>query len=334
MGTFRDIGIAETSTLTAPVTVGNSNAIAADLIAVLTAVTLGDPRVLTIQDQSALPSGPFELAHRSLQAGLRAWVERQTRLPLGYVEQLYTFADQDRGGAGQHVISISYLGLTREQPASGEHEASWRSWYSYFPWEDHRAGTPAMIDATLLPRLTAWANTPKNPDLRQDRGQRVAVTFAGDGRAWNEELVLQRYELLYEAGLIPEAARGGASGILRQSGAAPLISMGQPMILDHRRILATGIARLRAKIKYHPVVFELMPETFTLLQLQRCVEALAGRLVHKQNFRRLIEQQDLVEETGETTPDTGGRPAKLFRFRREVLTQRAIAGTKLPISRA
>ena len=50
------------------------------------------------------------------------------------------------------------------------------------------------------------------------------------------------------------------------------------MILDHRRILATGIARLRAKIKYHPVVFELMPETFTLLQLQRCVEALAGRL--------------------------------------------------------
>ena len=61
---------------------------------------------------SALPSGPFELAHRSLQAGLRAWVERQTGLPLGYVEQLYTFADpDDRGGAdAQHVISISYLG--------------------------------------------------------------------------------------------------------------------------------------------------------------------------------------------------------------------------------
>src|ERR1700681_2600282 len=94
--------------------------IAADLIAVLVAVTSGDPRVLPIQDQSALPSGPFELAHRSLQAGLRAWVERQTRLPLGYVEQLYTLADRDRGGAGQHVISTSYLGRTREQPASGE----------------------------------------------------------------------------------------------------------------------------------------------------------------------------------------------------------------------
>src|ERR1700754_2629463 len=107
--------------------------IAADLIAVLVAVTSGQPRVLTIQDQRALPSGPFELVHRSLQSGLRAWVERQTRLPLGYVEQLYTFADQGRAAAAmQHAISVSYLGLTREQPASGEDEADWVSWYHYF----------------------------------------------------------------------------------------------------------------------------------------------------------------------------------------------------------
>ncbi len=103
---------------------------------------------------------------------------------------------------------------------------------------------------------------------------------------------------------------------------------------DHRRILATGIARLRAKIKYRPVVFELMPPSFTLLQLQRTVEALAGRLLHKQNFRRLIDQQDLVEETGRVTTETGGRPAKLFRFRGEVLAERRVAGTKLPLVRA
>jgi hypothetical protein len=106
------------------------------------------------------------------------------------------------------------------------------------------------------------------------------------------------------------------------------------MAADHRRILATGIARLRAKIKYRPVVFELLPPTFTLLQLQRSVEALAGRLVHKQNFRRLIEQQELVEETGAMTTDTIGRPAKLFRFRHAVLAERVVAGTKLPLSRA
>jgi hypothetical protein len=106
------------------------------------------------------------------------------------------------------------------------------------------------------------------------------------------------------------------------------------MITDHRRILATGMARLRTKIKYRPVVFELMPPVFTLLQLQRTVEALAGRLVHKQNFRRLIEQQELVEETGQTTSETGGRPAKLFRFRQAVLMERTVAGTKLPVARA
>ena len=106
------------------------------------------------------------------------------------------------------------------------------------------------------------------------------------------------------------------------------------MIGDHRRILATGIARVRAKIKYNPVVFELMPPAFTLLQLQRCVEAISGLNVHKPNFRRLIEQQQLVEETGETVSDTGGRPAKAYRFRAAVREERAAAGTKLPLARA
>src|ERR1700719_3704149 len=103
------------------------------LIAVLVAVADGRPLAMTIDDGRALPSGPFEIGHRSLQSGLRAWVERQTGHPLGYVEQLYTFADSDRAGTtAKHVISISYLGLTREQPASGAYEASWHSWYDYF----------------------------------------------------------------------------------------------------------------------------------------------------------------------------------------------------------
>lgn len=332
MGKLSEAYGLEVSPVVAPAPFGN--AITADLIAVLVAVTAGEPRVLTIQDQRALPSGPFQLVHRSLQSGLRAWVERQTRLPLGYIEQLYTFADRDRGAGEQQFISISYLGLTREQPASGEFEASWRSWYAYFPWEDHRLGAPAMIEFALAPRLRAWAQSAPSVSLRHDRWQRASLTFGLDGRAWNEELVLQRYELLYEVGLIPEAARTGALETALGRGGDAVLNMGRAMILDHRRILATGIARLRAKIKYHPVVFELMPETFTLLQLQRCVEALAGRLVHKQNFRRLVEQQELVEDTGETSQDTGGRPAKLFRFRREVFAERAIVGTKLPVIRA
>ena len=98
------------------------------------------------------------------------------------------------------------------------------------------------------------------------------------------------------------------------------------MRFDHRRILATAIARLRAKLKYRPVVFELMPRGFTLTELQRTVEAISGRQLHKQNFRRLVETAALVEPTGEMSTATGGRPAALFRFRREVLQERPSPG--------
>ena len=300
--------------------------VAAELIAVIVAVTEGQPRVLTIEQGGALPSGPFEFGHRSLQAGLRSWVERQTHHPLGYVEQLYTFADRDRTDAvAERVVSVSYLGLTREALVAREPGACWQSWYRYFPWEDCRGEAAAMANDQLVPPLSAWADAAETGPERRARRHRVAVNFGQDGQRWNEELVLQRYELLWESGLVPES--GPESG---QIGGIP----GAPMAHDHRRILATGIARLRAKIKYRPVVFELMPPAFTLLQLQRSVEALAGRLLHKQNFRRLIDQQDLVEETGDVTTETGGRPAKLFRFRREILAERAVIGSKLPLVRA
>jgi hypothetical protein len=301
--------------------------LAVDLVAVLAAVTDGEPRVMTIRDGSTLPSGPFELDDRSLQAGLRAWVERQTGHPLGYVEQLYTFADRDRADerAARRVISISYLGLTREERAKSD--AEWRDWYDYFPWEDWRAGSADLASRAMIPQLRAWAKAAGDPASRRERAERLAVTFGLDGSPWNEELILQRYEFAYEAGIIAEAARA-------EAGVKPALIAGRAMTGDHRRILATGIARLRAKIKYRPVVFELMPPTFTLLQLQRAVEALAGRLVHKPNFRRLIEQQELVEETGAMAADAPGRPAKLYRYRRAVLAERAVAGTKLPLVRA
>lgn len=297
-----------------------------DLIAVVVAATTSTPFVLTIGQADTLPSGPFGLEHRSLQAGLRTWVEHQTGHPLGYIEQLYTFADRDRTGddPAQRVISISYLALTQQEHSAASPRRGWRGWYDFFPWEDHRNGVPAIVSEGLAPRLLAWADAPGNAEQKQERRQRATIAFGLDGRDWNEELTLQRYELLYEAGLVKEADRDATDP-------QPLAS--RPMVADHRRILATGIARLRSKIKYRPVVFELMPQVFTLLQLQRTVEALSGRLVHKQNFRRLVEQQELVEETGESTADTGGRPAKLFRFRHGVLAERDIAGTKLPLAR-
>ena len=173
-----------------------------------------------------------------------------------------------------------------------------------------------------------WGGQAEQPDSARalSRRDRVRLYFGTEGAHWDEERVLDRYELLYEAGLIEEARRDGRPAALaRQS----IPVLGVPMRFDHRRILATAIARLRAKLKYRPVVFELLPPEFTLTELQRTVEAISGRHLHKQNFRRLVETGALVEPTGVMSTQTGGRPAALFRFRREVLQERPAPGLRV-----
>lgn len=292
---------------------------AVELVAVLFALRDDEPVVLTLgapDGVPALPSGPLQADHRSLQAGLRGWVEMQTGHDLGYLEQLYTFADRERGmGAPDRVVSVSYLGLTR----AGEGEGGWRRWYELFPWEDRRA---APIPTPSADAVRAWVEAGASAEVVRTRQARVNRAFGGDGGPWRAEDCLSRYELLWEAGLVPEAGQRGADSLT-----APR------MLGDHRRILATGMARLRAKLQYRPVVFELMPDTFTLGDLQRTVEALAGTRVRTQNFRRLVEQQDLVEETGELSSATGGRPAKIYRFRRDALLEHDAPGTRLPVPR-
>lgn len=294
--------------------------IAIELSAVIVSVKDGRPQI-RIAPGPSLPSGPFETQHRTLEQGLRAWVAAQSGGGLGYVEQLYTFADKDRADQTRRFVSIGYLALGQDVP-NGPETADW---YAFFPWEDHRAQPPKKLLDLIGKNLASWKNEAATPALKRERESRIAIAWPKDLRKWNEELVLQRYELLWEAGLIAESRRGA-------NGPALLPIPGLSMRFDHRRILATALARLRAKIKYRPVVFELLPERFTLLQLQKTVEALAGMRVHKQNFRRLIQSQGLVEETKAQKQTSRGRPAKLFRFRREVLRERAAAGTKLPRS--
>ncbi|MFN4023763.1 MAG: NUDIX hydrolase [Hyphomonas sp.] len=287
------------------------------LSAVMVAVSEGEPHVLVTRRPSgeeALPFGPFDpVNHRTFDLSLRGWVREQTGFELGYVEQLYTFGDKDRetpeatvsdAPADAHIISVGYLALTpEERPVAANFEARWRSWYQYFPWEDHRSGRPGLIDDAMAPRLKTWAAGSER------RLERARIAFGLDGARWIEERVLERYELLYEAGLVAECARDAG---LPESGAC----FGAAMASDHRRILATGASRLRSKIKYRPVVFELMPERFTLSELQRAVEGILGLPLHTQNFRRALEKTRLVEGTGQMETGTGGRPAELFTYRR------------------
>jgi hypothetical protein len=295
-------------------------AVSAELLAVVVAMVEGEPCVLSLGSPSRLPAGPLMPGHHSLQAATRAWVEEQTGRALGYLEQLYTFVDLDRAGDARHSLSVSYLGLTT--PTTDAGIGRWHRWYDLLPWEDRRSA--GRLPAAVEPALAAWSAD--LPDQAEARRQRCAITFGLDGAPWQPDLVLQRYELLYEAGLVPESP---ADRRLPEDALAP----GERMLGDHRRVLATGLARLRSKIQYSPVVFELMEPEFTLRQLQDCVEALAGTAVHTQNFRRLVEQQELVEETGRLDSSTGGRPARLYRFRREVQQRRSAAGTKLPLPR-
>jgi hypothetical protein len=313
-------------------TTGRGAALSIGLGAVIVAASEHEPRVLTIRHGAAveaLPAGPLEAEHRTLEIGLRTWVERQTSQRLGYVEQLYTFGDRDRlvgaGAVEDPALTVAYLALVREARPAGSAEAEWRSCYRYFPWEDWRDGRPPTL-TPIEKGLDAWTAAAPNEAEARLREVRSQVAFGLQAASWNEELVLERYELLYEAGLVAEAARD-------QGQASEAAGSGVAMAVDHRRILATAVGRLRGKIKYRPVVFELMPPAFTLSQLQRTVEALSGVRLHKQNFRRLVEQQGLVEETGEISAATGGRPARMVRFRPEVLLERPAPGLRLRAGR-
>jgi hypothetical protein len=315
-------------------------AIEISLTAAIVAAEANEPTILVStyeadgEPRAGLPSGPFDpREHRTFEMGLRAWVEAQTGLRVGYVEQLYTFGDRGRHTDPEagvpHGVSVGYLALTRVTEGALQSSGSgFEPWYRFFPWEDWRAGRPGILDDTIIPLLEEWASRSIHPEPGRplSRKERLRLCFATGGSPWDEEKTLERYELLYEAGVVEEARRDGREAALKRG---TLPSLGEPMRFDHRRILATAIARLRAKLKYRPVIFELMAPEFTLTELQRTAEAISGRHLHKQNFRRLVETAALVEPTGDMSTATGGRPAAIFRFRREVLQERPAPGLRL-----
>ena len=297
-----------------------------EVVAVLVAITDHTARVLTVDQGKLLPNGPLMPLHRSLQAGVRQWVEEQTQQPMGYLEQLYTFVDTNRRNIDGHaLVYVSYLGLVQEtQTAQLQTAASWHNWYEYFPWENHLLGRPDVITELIVPALLMWADSAQSATIKQRRQQRIGLCWGLDNHEWVTEHALLRYEMLYEAELIPEAPNYQPDKL----GQAKLL--GLPMYYDHRRVIVTAISRLRAKIEYRPLIFGLMSEVFTLSQLQQSIEALSGVPLHKQNFRRLLDSQNLVVPTGESSSAQRGRPAKLYRFAHDIELQSLLMDSKLP----
>ena len=197
------------------------------LTAAIVAIEGNEPLILTASSGgdgklAGLPFGPFDaVRHRTFEIGLRAWVEEQAGLRLGYVEQLYTFGDRGRhtqpGDTDVHVASIGYLALTRAADnAARAAGATFEPWYRFFPWEDWREARPAIIERDIFPELMRWAGQTEQPDAARalSRKDRVRLYFGIEGAPWDEERVLDRYELLYEAGLVEEARRDGRPAAL------------------------------------------------------------------------------------------------------------------------
>lgn len=319
------------------------------LNAVILAVTSEVPRFLVTTHGDhvpqgsgpALPYGPFEPSHhRTLEIALRGWVEEQTGLPIGYVEQLYTFGDRYRDprelAGGPRVVSVGYLALIREATPPGD--AEWLDCYDFLPWEDWRGGRPDIIDSIIIPALERWIETAPTENEKSVRRERVSIAYGAVEAGWDSTLVLERYEILYEVGLVQEADRDHFARATETGNRAEDAKSGLPLraatgmmaALDHRRMMATALGRVRGKLQYRPVVFELLPDKFTLLQLQRVAESLAGIDLHKQNFRRLVVNNRLVVATGKFDRQSAGRPAELFRFRRDVLRERPAPGVGIP----
>lgn len=98
------------------------------------------------------------------------------------------------------------------------------------------------------------------------------------------------------------------------------------LAFDHADILGTALQRLKGKVRYQPIGFELLPPKFTLTQLQRLYEIILERDLDKRNFRKKILSMELLEELDEVEQDVSHRAARLYRFDHKKYKQLEKAG--------
>jgi 8-oxo-dGTP diphosphatase len=134
-------------------------------------------------------------------------------------------------------------------------------------------------------------------------------TFSGVDRDPRERVVSVAYY-----SLIPLRKQGIHASTDAQRAAWFCVSELPSLAFDHAEIVATAVTRLRGKVRYQPIGFELLPERFTLSQLQHLYEAILERPLDKRNFRKKILSMDVLVETDEIEQDVAHRAARLYRF--------------------
>lgn len=313
-----------------------------DLTATIVNVSRGEPRILATPDIDGDGAGRWKLPtipygsdgldglDDSLHDGMRSL----TGLQLGYTEQLGSELLTKRNGfdgadPGKR-INVSYVALVSDKSNAQTALRSGAAWillYELLPWENWRSGKPAIIANTISPRLEEWAAA--EAASAESRRNDIRVCFGTCQGGWDEEKVSERLALLLNSNTLPAIVSEHANS--RRSPRKPELASG----FDEQSLLgiARALGRLRSQIKMKPIVFELVPDRFTLYELQQTVEAILGPPLHKQNFRRLVEHMGLVEPTGEIKSHTGGRPAQLFRFRPSVVLEHVHPGMRVRSAR-
>ncbi|MFY2087849.1 NrtR DNA-binding winged helix domain-containing protein [Achromobacter xylosoxidans] len=292
-----------------------------EIVFVVSTVAHEQPLVLTMGSSESLPWEKVSAQFPSLSAQVRAWLEHRLNMSSS-VEQLYTHAERYLLGEPEApVLSVSYLSNIHLSKTPGR---DWKSWYDYLPWEDRRESatrTPFDI-SSLVSSLDRWCATPRSPLHQARLRNRIAILFGLPPHTWREDRALSRLQLLHAAGLIPDM-EGGALFDHTVAGRA--------MEHDHRRILATAVSRVRANLFSHVVLFSFAPTQFTLLELQLIAEAVLGRRVHKQNFRRWAEPY-VVPVIPNVSRGSHGRPARMFSTRASAYRDEPATGPERPRS--
>ena len=224
--------------------------------------------------QWALPGG-FVKMDESIDEGALRELKEETNIDNIYMEQLYTWGDVGRDPRTR-VISVSYMSLidSKSFDIKANDDADEAKWF------------------TVKSKIIKEEKTPT------DKGYMLLRLNELKLKSDEETLTAVVKNVITEEGKIKKVE----SEVIESQGIA----------FDHPKIIQYALERLRNKIEYTDIAFNLMPEKFTLTELQQVYEVILDTELLKANFRRKIS--DMVIETDEYTKDAGHRPSKLFKF--------------------
>lgn len=164
--------------------------------------------------------------------------------------------------------------------------------------------TKAGLEGLFLEQLYTFGRPDRDPRTR-------VITVSYYALVAGERLVGKASEHKIELASIIVPWQGEAGGVVTVTDAD-----GEPLKLafDHAEILGSAVKRLRGKLDYSPIAFQLLPEKFTLRQLQAVHETVLGRSLNKDSFRRRLLASGSLEATGEKERQVGYRPAALYKY--------------------